>query len=431
MDKQQALVEASRCVQCGRCYDACPIHVHMPQAITGIIEDEIDEAVRQIYKTNPFAHVCGRVCTRPCESICSKELKGKPVAIRSLERYVIDSADHELVRQLVAEGTPGFVTGKRIAIIGSGPAGLTAAYVLKKKGHGVVVYEAQKKPGGMMRYGIPEHRLSSEQLDEDIDTILSLGVDLRLKVKIGKHITMNKLRNNYDAVLMATGLHEACIMRMPGSDHKLMVSAIKLLRKIKKGKKIKVPEKAVIIGCGILAMDSARSLARLQKDAYGRVNVTLTSLKPREHMLADENEIHETEKEGVNIIAGRGPRQCIINNGELRGLETARCIAVVDKFGRFNPKYDESDLAVHEADLVVEAISQAADVGYLGDDLLASLDWQSKYLMVDESGHTNEQWLWAAGDMVKEPDIVHAIAGGYRAAESIHDTLMGNIRKSA
>jgi glutamate synthase (NADPH/NADH) small chain len=405
--------------------------MHMPQAISAIIEGEIEQAVRQIYKTNPFAHVCGRVCMRPCEMACAKELDSKPVAIRSLERYTIDSADHKLINAIVAEGTPGFVTGKRIAIIGSGPAGLTAAYDLKKKGHCVVVYEAQKKPGGMMRYGIPEHRLPADYLDASIDTILSLGIDLRLKVKIGKHISLNKLRNNYDAVLIATGLHEACIMRMPGSDHKRMVPAIKLLRKIKKGKKVKVPKKAVIIGCGILAMDSARSLARLQRESYGRVNVTMTSLKPREHMLADENEILETEKEGVSIIAGRGPRQCIIEDGELRGLETARCIAVMDELGRFNPSYDETDLAVHEADLVVEAISQAADVGYLGDDLLASLDWQSKYLMVDESGRTNEQWLWAAGDMVKEPDIVHAIAGGHRAADSIHDTLMGNVRKSA
>ncbi|MGD2160128.1 MAG: FAD-dependent oxidoreductase [Gammaproteobacteria bacterium] len=431
MDKPTAIVEASRCVQCGRCFDACPIHMHMPQIISSIIEDDIGEAARWIYKTNPFAQVCGRVCTRHCEPACSTELNGKPVAIRSLERYAIDGADQEHVMAIVAEGKPGFVTGKRIAIIGSGPAGLTAAYDLRKKGHGVVVYEAQSKPGGMMRYGIPEHRLPADYLDAAIETILTLGIDLRLKVKIGKHISMNKLRNNYDAVLIATGLNEACIMQMPGSDHKRMISAIKLLRKIKMGKKIKIPKKAVVIGCGILAMDSARSLARLQQETYGRVNVTMTSLKPRENMLADENEILETEKEGVSIIAGRGPRQCVIENGELTGLETARCVSVVDAVGRFNPEYDESDLMVHEADLVIEAISQAADVGYLGDDLLASLDWQSRYLMVDEFGRTNEQWLWAAGDLVKQPDIVHSIAGGHRAAESIHDVLMGNIRKSA
>jgi glutamate synthase (NADPH/NADH) small chain len=433
MDKQRAIAEASRCVQCGKCHDACPTHMHVQQYINSIIENDIEGAVRWIYDTNPFAHVCGRVCSRNCEKACSIELDGEPVAIRRLERYVMDSVSHERVKAIVAESAPGFLTGKRIAIIGSGPAGLTAAYDLRQKGHCVVIYEAQKKPGGMMRYGIPEHRLPSGRLDEDIDCVLSLGIDLRLNMKVGKHIKMNKLRNNYDAVLIATGSHQACMMQMPGSDHKRMVSAIKLLRKIKKGKKIKVPETAVIIGCGIVAMDSARSLAQLQKEAYGSVNITLTSLKPREHMLADENEIVETEKDGVRIIAGRGPRQCIIQNGELVGLETARCISVVDEMGRFNPRYDESDIKVHKADLVVEAISQAADVGYLGDDLLASMGWEGEYLLIDESGRTAEQWLWAAGDMVQEqePDIVHAIAAGHRAAASIHDALMGNFKKTA
>ena len=431
MDSKQAVVEASRCVQCGKCFDACPTHMHAPQAISSITEGDIEEAVRWIYKTNPFAHVCGRICTRHCEKACSVELGGEPVAIRSLERHTMDTLPHERVKMIVAESAPGFVTGKRIAIIGSGPAGLTAAYDLKKKGHCVVVYEAQNKPGGMMLYGIPEQRLPARVLEENIDTILSLGVDLRLNMKVGKHISMEKLRNNYDAVLIASGSHEARSTRMPGSDHKNKVSAIKLLRKIKKGKKIDVPRKAVIIGCGIVAMDSARSLARLQKETYGNVHVTLTSLKPRETMLTDEMDILEAEKEGVKFISGRGPHQCIIQNGKLVGLETARCISVFDSRGCFNPRYDESDITVHEADMVVEAIGQAADVGYLGDDLLASLDWQGQHLKVDVYGRTSEQWLWAAGDMVEEPDVIHAIAGGHRAAESIHEALMGKFKRTA
>jgi len=430
-DKQQAIIEASRCVQCGMCHDSCPTHMDAPEYIRSIWEGDLDEAVRWIYKTNPFAHVCGRVCTHRCEAACSIGRRGEPVAIRWLKRYAMDSLDHERVKQIVAEGMAGSASGKRIAIIGSGPAGMTAAYDLVRQGHHVAVYEAQDKPGGMMRYGIPEYRLPYARLDDDIDTILSLGVELHLNTKIGQDISMQELRSNYDAVLIASGLHEGRSTRIPGSEHAKTVSAIKLLRDITAGKTIEVPKKAVIIGGGNVAMDIARSLARYQKDKYGTVDVTLTALEERDQMLADESEIREAEEEGVLIRPSRGPRQCVIEENELTGLETVCCTSVFDAEGRFHPSFDESDVCVHEAELVVEAIGQAADVGYLGDDVIESLEWQRGRLQVDDYGRTAEQWLWAAGDMVEGPDVVHAVAGGHRVAASIHEYLMGKMRKSA
>jgi glutamate synthase (NADPH/NADH) small chain len=273
-----------------------------PEYIRSIWEGDLEEAVRWIYRTNPFSHVCGRVCTHRCEAACSIGRRGEPVAIRWLKRYAMDSLDHERVKEIAAEGVPGFVSGKRVAIIGSGPAGMTAAYDLIKKGHCVVVYEAQDKAGGMMRYGIPEYRLPYDRLDDDIDTILSLGVDLRLNMKVGKDISMEQLYTNYDAVLMATGLHEGRSTRIPGSDHASTVSAIKLLRQITRGKAFDIPKKAVIIGGGNVAMDIARSLARFQKDTYGNVDVTLTALEAREQMLADESEIRERKRRASSLF---------------------------------------------------------------------------------------------------------------------------------
>jgi glutamate synthase (NADPH/NADH) small chain len=430
-DKQHAIIEASRCVQCGMCHDSCPTHMHAPEYIRSIWEGDLEEAVRWIYKTNPFAHVCGRVCTHRCESACSIGRRGEPVAIRWLKRYAMDSVDHSRVKEIAAEGVSGFDTGKRVAIVGSGPAGLTAAYDLAKQGHSVVVFEAQDKPGGMMRYGIPEYRLPYNRLDDDINTILSLGVELRLNMEVGKDITFDQLHSDYDAVLTASGLHEGRSTRIPGSEHSNTVSAITLLRQITKGNDFDVPKKAVIIGGGNVAMDIARSLARYQIDVHGEVDIVVTALESRETMLADESEIREAEEEGVCIIPSRGPRQCVIEEDNLTGLETVFCSSIFDEEGRFHPKFDESDVVVHDADIVVEAIGQTADVSYLGDDIIESLEWQRGRLQVDENGQTAEQWLWAAGDMVEGPDVVHAIAAGHRVAASIHDNLMGNIRKSA
>ncbi len=429
-DKQQAILEASRCVQCGMCHDSCPTHMDAPEYIRAIWEDDIEQAVRWIYKTNPFAHVCGRVCTHRCETACSIGRRGEPVAIRWLKRYAMDALDHEQVKKIAAEQRVDAVTGKHIAIIGSGPAGLTAAYDLAKLGHSVTVFESRKKPGGMMRYGIPEYRLPYDRLDDDINTILSLGVELKLTTSVGKDITMETLKEQFDAVLLASGLHQGRSTRIPGSDHAKTVSAIELLRKITDKSRFAVPKKAVVIGGGNVAMDIARSLARMQKKKYGEVSVAVTALEDEAHMLADEEEIREAREEGVDIMPGRGPRQCIIQNKKLTGLETVCCTSVFDEEGRFHPAYDESDICVHDVEMVVEAIGQAADLTYLGYQVTEAVEWNRGRLQIDCDGRTAEPWLWAAGDMVEGPDVVHAVAAGHRVAEGIHQYLVMSVESA-
>jgi glutamate synthase (NADPH/NADH) small chain len=424
-DPQRALIEASRCVQCGMCHDACPTHMHAPEYIRAIWQGDLEEAVRQIYRTNPFAHTCGRVCTHRCEDACSIGVRGEPIAIRWLKRYAMDSVSDERVREIVAEQRPDYISGKRVAIIGAGPAGLTAAFDLALRGHQVTVFEALDKPGGMIRYGIPEYRLPYDRIDADIAAITALGVEIRTSTVIGRDLTIDQLRDKHDAVLIALGLQQGRSTRIPGSDHPQVRSAVDLLRQITRGEQFDTPRSVAVIGGGNVAMDIARSLARRQKKEYGKVAVTVSALEDFDHFLADPEEISEARDEGVVILASRGPQACRIDDAAcLLGLTTLGVISIFDEQGRFAPCYDENDECHHEAEMVVEAIGQMSDLSLLGIELTERLEWSRGRLKVDEGGRSSEAWLWSAGDMVHGPDVVHAVADGHRVAESI-DACLG------
>lgn len=420
---QQAVFEASRCVQCGMCNDACPTHMDAPEYIRAIWQGDLEEAVRQIYQTNPFSHVCGRVCTHRCEDACSIGRRGEPVSIRWLKRYAMDSVDHARIKAIAAEGKVDYLSGHRIAIIGAGPAGLTAAYDLVRKGHEVTVFEARSHAGGMPRYGIPEYRLPYDMMDRDIDVITSLGVKIQTNTQVGVDISMEQLHGEFDAVVLAIGLHLGRSTRIPGSDHKQVRKAVDLLRMITDGKKITLPKQAVVIGGGNVAMDIARSLARLQMQKFGAVKVTVTALEDKAHFLADPVEVKECSEEGIEIFDARGPQECIVERGKLKGLRTWKVRSIFDEQGRFSPSYDESDEQVHDGDMVIEAIGQMSDVSLLGEELTEALEWQRGRIQVDENGHSSVDWFWAAGDCVNGPDVVHAVADGHRVAASIERWL--------
>jgi glutamate synthase (NADPH/NADH) small chain len=423
-DDQTALLEASRCIQCGMCHDACPTNMHAPEYIRAIWAGDMEEAVRQIYRTNPLANVCGRVCTHRCEAACSIGRRGEPVSIRWLKRYAMDKVSHERIKQMAKDGLTSTATGKNVAIVGSGPAGLTVAYDLARQGHAVTVFEALDKPGGMMRYGIPEYRLPYDKLDEDIDVIQSMGVDIRCNTRIGSDLTMADLEKDFEATLVAIGLHEGRSTRVPGADHPQVYSAIDLLRRITLNEAIDVRQKIAVIGGGNVAFDIARSLARLQRNKFGEVKMVVAALEARESMLADESEVREADEEGIQLFTSRGPRCCVVEQGTLTGLETVRCISIFDEQGRFHPRYDESDVMFHEADMVVEAIGQAPQLEFLGEELTERLEWDRRGRpVIDAEGRTSEAWLWAAGDVVEGPDVIHAIAAGHRVANSIHQEI--------
>jgi glutamate synthase (NADPH/NADH) small chain len=422
-DPNQAIIEASRCVQCGMCHEACPTHMDAPEYIRAIWQGDNEEAVRQIYRTNPFAHTCGRVCTHRCETACSVAHRGEAIAIRWLKRYAMDAVGHDRVKEIVGASKPDFISGKRVAIVGAGPAGLTTAFDLAKQGHEVVVYEAMAEGGGMTRYGIPYYRLPSDMLEQDIDVITSLGVTIEYNTKIGHDITLEQLGQDYDAVALAVGLWVGRSTRVKGADSSQVYRAVDLLREVAAGEEIKVPEQAVVIGGGNVAMDIARTLGRLQRQKYGKLDITLTALEDLEHFLADKEEIDEAGEEGIRILDARGPQEVVHEHGILTGLRTWKVLSIFDEKGRFAPKYDETDEQIFPADMVIEAIGQSADVSLLGDKLTEELEWTRGRLTVDDQFRTSLRWLWAAGDMVHGPDVVTAVADGHKVAESIHAYL--------
>ena len=421
---EEALAEADRCVECGICTATCPAHMGIPAYIKAIRNHDIEEGLRILYETNPLPEICGRICTHKCETVCSLGHRGEPISIRWLKRYIADQVPQSQYPGILKQDS-GLQNGKNIAIVGAGPAGLSAAYYLRQMGYGVTLFEKLPKAGGMMRYGIPEYRLPYDQLDKDIDYILSLGVDMRYNTLIGKDVTFEHLKDNYLAVYVATGLHSGRSTRIPGTGHPMVFQAVELLRNITLGIPIEVAPRIVVIGGGNVAMDITRSLARLQKVKYNKVNVLATSLETEDKMPADREEIVEAREENARIEPGWGPREMVIENNTIKGLRVVRCLSVFDANGRFNPSFDESDENFFEADMIVESIGQGADLSFIPLPLSEQLekDHRGRILINPLTGQSSLPWLFLGGDIIEGPDVIHGIANGHKAAKGIDQYL--------
>ena len=427
--REEALKEASRCVECGVCIETCPAHMRIPEYIHGIWEDDPYGSVDKMYTENPLPGVCGRVCTHKCETVCSIGHRGEPVAIRWLKRYAVDQLSVDQIKE-IAHVFEGGKKQKKVSIIGSGPSGLSCAYYLSVMGYKITIYEAKPLAGGVMRYGIPNYRLPDEALDKDIEVIKSMGVEIKTNTEVGKDIKINEIKKNSDAIFIGTGFIESRSTGIKNVDKPGCFRALDLLAKISRGEEIELQRKVVIIGGGNVAFDIARSIARLQKTEFGEVGVHLTCLEKRDEMLADEDEIEEGQEEGIVIHPGRSPKEVLLDeNGKLKGLRTVKCLSIFDESGRFNPKVDELDIEDYEGTMVVEAIGQAPNYDYLGKDILDRLEIVRGRILTDEYGRTPIPWLFAGGDIVHGPDIIHGVADGHRAAQAIDEYITNEVKK--
>ena len=420
--KEQAMEEADRCVECGICTATCPAHMGIPEYIKAIRNDDIEEGMRILYETNPLPEICGRICTHKCEDVCSVGQKGEPLSIRWLKRYIADQIPADQYHEIL--DTKNIYKGdKKVALVGAGPASLSAAYYLTLMGHQCTIYEKLEKAGGMMRYGIPEYRLPYDQIDKDINYIESLGVKFVFNTNVDAD-KFAELEQNFDAVFVGTGLHLGRSTRIPGTDHEHVFQSIDLLRKITQGEEIMVPEKVVVIGGGNVAMDITRSMARLQKIKYGKVQVIATSLEKEDVMPADREEVLEAREENAVINPGWGPKSIEIVDGKIKGLNVVRCLSIFDENGRFNPKFDEEDKNFFEADMIIESIGQGMDISYFSEDFKAKLEFGPRgRLVVNDYLQSSIDWLFVGGDMVVGPDVIHGIANGHKAAIGIDHYL--------
>ena len=386
--------------------------------VRAIWEGSEDEAVRVIYEKNPLPGICGRICTHRCEEACGIGRRGEPVAIRWLKRFATDRIPAERLRQILGTG-PAKTARKTVAIVGAGPAGLSCAYYLAAAGYPPTIFEARPKPGGIMRYGIPEYRLPYDAIDKDIGYIESVGVEIRCNTRVGEHISIEDLHRDFDAVFLATGFHVGRSTGVEGTEHDHVLRAIDLLGDITEGKEVTVGKKIVVIGGGDVAMDIARSMARLQLEKYADVDVTCCCLESEDIIPASREEIDEAREEGIAISTSRGPERIEIESGRINGLHTVECTSVFDEQGRFSPKFNREDRRFFEADMVIEAIGQAPDLSYIPEELDEKLAKERRRIKVSERFQSAIPWLFVGGDLIEGPDVIHAIANGYTAAKGI------------
>lgn len=428
--KETAKQEAARCVECGVCTSSCPVQMHIPDYIKAIWEDDIEGGLKIIYETNPLPGVCGRVCTHNCETSCAIAVRGDAIAIRWLKRYIIDNAPNELYEKIITEPVSEVIDAK-VAIVGAGPSGLSAAYYLKAMGYDVHVYEEKPLVGGVMRYGIPAYRLPDTAIDKDVSFLEKLGVKFHTNTRVGRDITLDTLEKEFDAVYLASGFFRGRTIQIPGSDHHDVVAAMDILprfRDLARGvitlDDIDIKPSALIIGGGDVAFDVARNVTRIQKMKYGRSDVKLTSLENFDELPASQEEVDEGVEEGVQFFCGNGPQEIIIQDGQVQGVEMNKCLCVFDEEGKFNPQFDTTCKIDIPAQQVFLSVGQQPDYTYIPDSIKSKIEMVRGKIKADELGQVHHlPWLFVGGDIMRGPDLISGIADGHRAAQGIDDYL--------
>ena len=421
--KEEAIKEASRCLECKLCEEACPAHLKISDYIRAIYEDKPQESLKKIFEDNPIPAICGRICMKYCEDACSLSIRGEALAVRWLKRFAADSVkDYKTALEAITSK----YSGKKVAVVGAGPGGLSTAYFLKLKGHDVTVFDSLPGGGGMMRIGPPPYRLPIEAIDRDVDYIASLGVKFRFNTTVGKDILFEDIRKDYDAVYLGIGATMSHSTRVKNAGEALL--ALNFLQENKIGKKVKVEKEIIVIGGGNVAIDVAREAIRLQNIQYpGQKVVTkIVSLEDWDIMPAKEEEIEEAKEEGIQFNPAWGPKEVVLDeNGNVKGLQCKKVKSVFDEKGRFAPTFYEDKEMLLEGNMVIEAIGQGSDFSFIPKKLFDKLEFtQRRKVKVDENGQTSIPKVFAGGDIVNlNLDAVTAIADAKIASEGINKFL--------
>ncbi len=445
------------------CMQACPVHTQAGRYVSLIAEGKFEDAYRYARMPNPFASICGRVCGHPCEPACRRGQFDLPISIRALKRFVTERHGPESRNPIdVFSNVSRPKNAEKVAVIGSGPAGMSAAHDLALLGYPVTVFEAAAVPGGMMHLGIPEYRLPRDVLQAQIREILDLGPELKLNQRLGRDFSLEDLRRQgYKAVLMAFGLHRSRELNLPGHELDGVVKGIDFLLNVNLGYRFEVGKKVVVIGGGNVAIDVARSAMREQQQKLvtdmasvvlpnelsssemdvamkefmdvsraalrmGAREVQLVCLESRAEMPASEEEIEEGVLEGMKLFPSLGPKQFIGKSGKLTGLEVIRCLSVFDENKRFNPKFEAGTEFVIPCDTVILAIGQSSDVSFLTPADGVETTRQGTLKINPETLMTTAPGIFAAGDIAFGPRlIINAVADGKKAAVEIDKFLRG------
>jgi NADH-quinone oxidoreductase subunit F len=395
------------------CIHTCPAGVDVPRYIRLIAEENYDEALAVIRERIPFPSVCGYVCFHPCETKCRRGQIDEPIAIKALKRYAADHA----IKSASSEPQIAPPSGKRVAVVGAGPAGLTAAYYLSKLGgHAVTVFEALPEAGGMMRVGIPQYRLPKDVLDAEIDAIKGVGVDIKTNTRVDSLDSL--IQEGYDAVFLALGAHAGTKMHVDGEDTPGVIDCVSMLRDVSLGKKVRLGERVAIIGGGNAAIDAARTALRL-----GAKEVTTLYRRTREEMPADTEEVEEALREGVNIDFLVAPNKIWSDNGHL-AMECIRMkLGEIDASGRRRPEKVAGSEFKELFDVVIAAIGQTPQIT---ERFGMKIDRGGTLHADPDTLATDREGVFAGGDVVSGPaSVIEAIAAGRQAAISIDRHLGG------
>ena len=401
------------------CKTACPAHVAVQGYLKMASQGRYKDALALIKKDNPFPAVCGRICNRRCEDACTRGKIDEAVSIDAVKKFIAAQdlkAETRFIPEVVIPSNMG-KWSEKIAIIGAGPAGLSCAYYLATRGYTPTVFEKNKRPGGMLTYGIPSYKLEKDVIEAEIDVLRELGVEIKCGVEVGKDVTIGELREQgYKAFYVAIGCQGGKKPSIEGINAKGVTTAVEYLREAAENHDRKFDGKIIVVGGGNVAVDCARTSKR-----FG-ATVEMYALETLGTMPASKEEIAETLEEGIALRNGWGPKRILTDeNGAVCGVEFVKCISTLDENGRFSPKYDEDETIIAECDQVVLAIGQTIEWGELLNDTKVEF-WHGNYPVADGLTYqTAEPDIFVGGDVYSGPKFaIDAIEAGKRAAESLH-----------